>query len=1144
MVSCSPQMQAYFDRLKQEVSDAYAIAKQARAQGLDPERSVPIPLAENMAERVEGLISSVAPQIAGSGVTERIVELEREHGALSWKVALEIAKEVAQEKFCSFEDQREAMEVGIRTGFAYHTVGVVAAPLEGFVELKLKKRKDGKEYFCLLFSGPIRGAGGTASAVSLLIADYIRKKLGFSPYDPQDLEVKRTVTELYDYHERVTNLQYKPSEEEIAHIAEHLPIEVSGDPTEMLEASNYKDLPRVETNRIRGGMCLVLSMVALKAPKLWKQLGKWGRDFDLEQWDWLEEFLTIQKKAKAKNAVAATADDGAPKPKLSPDTTFIADLVSGRPILTHPLAYGGFRLRYGRGRTSGYSSVSIHPATMGALGDFIALGTQLKTERPGKAASCTTCDTIEGPTLVLDDGSVVQPRSYAEARDLYSRIVEITYLGDVLISYGDFFDRAHPLVPVGITEEEWAVRIEALDAASREALDEAIGAERMTSLLTDPHREIPTYEEARRVSQLSGVFLHPRYTPYWRGVNLEELSTLVRYVQAGELTAEAALRLDKTSEKRMLELIGVPHHVVHDTYIIVDPDYAQALHDAFEGADASAMEGATHLERINSISAIPFKDKAGTFIGARMGRPEKAKMRKMTGSPHCLFPVGDEGGRMRSFQAALSAGAVTADFPEYQLPDGTLSAYSTNMNTGEFLELTEKQHSRRSIRIEEYFKGALDRLGVVEFPDLVKGVRGTMNAKRIPEHVAKGILRATHDVYVNKDGTIRYDMTELPITHFKPKEIRTSVEKLRELGYELDALGEPLESDDQVCELKPQDIVLGAAPDSPDDGADEALFRISRFVDDELEKFYKLEPYYNFESKEDVVGVYAIGLAPHTSAGILGRVIGFSKTQSMLCHPLYHAAMRRDTDGDESCVILLMDGLLNFSREFLPDRRGSRTMDAPLVLTSILDPAEVDDMVHNLDLERRYPVELYDIAEEYGKPWDVEIDLLGKHLATPQQYEGMGYTHETGDINDGVTCSAYKLLPSMQEKLLGQMDIAEKVRAVDKNHVATLVIEKHLIRDIRGNLRKFSQQQFRCVGCNEKFRRPPLSTRCTKCGGKVIFTISEGSVVKYLELAKSLVEHYDLSPYLTQSIELLNYRIESVFGREKEKQTGLGSWFG
>ena len=131
----------------------------------------------------------------------------------------------------------------------------------------------------------------------------------------------------------------------------------------------------------------------------------------------------------------------------------------------------------------------------------------------------------------------------------------------------------------------------------------------------------------------------------------------------------------------------------------------------------------------------------------------------------------------------------------------------------------------------------------------------------------------------------------------------------------------------------------------------------------------------------------------------------------------------------------------------------------------------------------------------------------------------------------------------MQEKVAGQMDIAEKIRAVDQDDVARLVIERHFMRDIRGNLRKFSQQQFRCVDCNEKYRRVPLLGVCDKCYGKIIFTISEGSVVKYMEPALSLIEKYDLQPYLKQTLELTKDMIESVFLQDKDKQMGLGKWF-
>ena len=45
------------------------------------------------------------------------------------------------------------------------------------------------------------------------------------------------------------------------------------------------------------------------------------------------------------------------------------------------------------------------------------------------------------------------------------------------------------------------------------------------------------------------------------------------------------------------------------------------------------------------------------------------------------------------------------------------------------------------------------------------------NKDRIFEYLGKGILRSLHNIYVNKDGTVRYDMTEMAITHFKSKEI-------------------------------------------------------------------------------------------------------------------------------------------------------------------------------------------------------------------------------------------------------------------------------------------------------------------------------------------------------------------------------------
>ena len=131
----------------------------------------------------------------------------------------------------------------------------------------------------------------------------------------------------------------------------------------------------------------------------------------------------------------------------------------------------------------------------------------------------------------------------------------------------------------------------------------------------------------------------------------------------------------------------------------------------------------------------------------------------------------------------------------------------------------------------------------------------------------------------------------------------------------------------------------------------------------------------------------------------------------------------------------------------------------------------------------------------------------------------------------------------MQDKVDHQMALAEKLRAADTSDTARLIIERHFMRDMRGNLRKFSMQGFRCVECNEIMRRPPLSGVCSRCKGKIIFTIHEGGIKKYLESSLNLAEKYNLSNYLKQTLQITKANIDSIFGKELEKQETLENFF-
>ena len=153
----------YFKELEDKVHVAYSVAEEARRKGLDPKSSVEVPLATSLAGRVAGLVSTIYPQLNNPQLINRIIELENEYGSLDPAICLKIAEEIAKERFCKFESLLDGIDAGLRVAFGYLTLGVVAAPLEGYTHFKLKKTAQGKDYFSVYFSGPIGGAGRTAA---------------------------------------------------------------------------------------------------------------------------------------------------------------------------------------------------------------------------------------------------------------------------------------------------------------------------------------------------------------------------------------------------------------------------------------------------------------------------------------------------------------------------------------------------------------------------------------------------------------------------------------------------------------------------------------------------------------------------------------------------------------------------------------------------------------------------------------------------------------------------------------------------------------------------------------------------------------------------------------------------------------------
>ncbi|MFW6285859.1 MAG: hypothetical protein ACOC16_01675 [Nanoarchaeota archaeon] len=454
------KIEKYFKKIDEQTNFAYQAAKSSKLKGFDNSLCVEIGITKDISQRVETLVSILAPQVLDSSIAKRVIELEKKYGKLDWRIAFEIGYEVATEKFCKFKDKKEAMEIGIRIGFAYLTLGVVSAPIEGFINLDIKKRFDNQEYIAINYAGPIRAAGGTAGAVSVLLCDFIRNKMGYANYDPNIQELKRYFIEIKDYNDRCVKLQYMPTQKEIEFLIKNIGVEISGESTEKTEVSNYKDLDRVNTNRIRGGMCLIVAeCIIQKAPKIYKRINEWGSDFSMQKWLFLKDFLNLQKKIKSESNNSLNINTLEKFNKILPNYNILKDVIAGRPVFSFPMKKGGFRLRYGRNRVSGFASSSISSATYEILDNFIGVGTQLRIERPGKSTIITPCDTIEGPIVKLKNDDVVKLNKKDDAIKLKSEIKEILHLGDILLNYGDFYENNHILVPNGYCEEEWVLEL-------------------------------------------------------------------------------------------------------------------------------------------------------------------------------------------------------------------------------------------------------------------------------------------------------------------------------------------------------------------------------------------------------------------------------------------------------------------------------------------------------------------------------------------------------------------------------------------------------------------------------------------------------------------------------------------------------------
>lgn len=1124
-------LEPYYMDLLSQYENAHNVASTARSQGLDPKETVESKTVFDLADRVNQMLGLDQFE----GLVDRLRALLK--STTKERAALTISQEIALGRFGMLERDR-ALDYGVRAGLAVMTDGVTVAPIEGIYEVAIKQNADNSDYASISYAGPMRSAGGTEAGFSLVIADVTAKKLGLSNYHAETAEIDRFAEELRIYEREVGNFQYKVTDEDIRHAISNLPVEIDGVETNPIEVVVHRNLKRVSTDRLRGGALRVLNDGVIgRAHKLAKKLSS----LNITGWEWLLEI-----KGGTQQSTNETEQAGA----------HFEEIISGRAVLSMPARKGGFRLRYGRAMNTGLSTIGIHPAVTVLLGYPVVPGTQIKVDIPGKASTIAFVDSIEGPTVLLKDGSVRKVRTIQEAEFLRDNLERIIDLGDALVSYGDFLENNKNLSPSPYVHEWWTqeltVLLKSIPGIFDRLQDAGVSREAINGLVSQDGA-MPSLDVAVRVSRTTGVRLHPSFTPRFDKLTSAELEEL----RNSSEVRDHSVVVDVTSSRVMSTLRStLIEYTLNGSKAVVDGIWGRALSILMDlPRKHTSPPTSDPLEYVKSLSGISIGSQSTATVGIRIGRPEKAMVRKLKPPVHSLFPIGFSGGQSRDLLSAANEGPIEVEVTNIFCPEcqarrlapkcGVCGAATVHFltcprcgtNTNESACPNCRAKTVTYSKFDFDLKAKLESLKSTMPYDrkrIVKGVRGLTSASKTPEPLEKGIIRSRHNTYVYKDGTLRIDITNAPLTHFRPSDAGLEISVLRKLGYDTDKDGVPLTSNGQLLELKPQDIIVPAEVAGD-------LLNMAQFVDDELQTFYNLPPFYKAEKTTDLAGKIVIGLAPHTSVGVVGRVVGFSATQVCYANPCWHSAKRRDCDGDGDSVLLLLDALLNFSLEYVPHQIGGM-MDTPLLVQPIILPAEVDEQSHNFDVCPAYPLQFYEMtkASPPSSALENSIERIGSRLSNENQFFGYKFTHATNILAIKRSRAAYSTLRTLNEKIAKQVEVATKLEAVSAKEVVEAIIKTHLIRDLMGNAKKYASQSFKCKKCGATIRRPPLTWDCPRCHGEIKGTLTRASVEKYLPIAQRLAREYDVEPYLKSRLLMVQRELDQLFqGARKADQLEL-----
>ena len=529
----------------------------------------------------------------------------------------------------------------------------------------------------------------------------------------------------------------------------------------------------------------------------------------------------------------------------------------------------------------------------------------------------SVCDTVEGPIVELTDGTLTAVNEPARAARAPPRVRRLVDLGEILVAFGEFLENNRALVP-GAYSLAW--HLEELAAAG--ATDRA-GA--------------PTI--VRGGGRGRGRRTASRSTPVARCSGTTFTAGEIRRSRRGSRPRGAWSSGGSTSrttppERRSCSSgWGVPHGPRR-------PGLRLEREPTPSGRSWGPRPRRPRRDSlVRAVRARPDRRGPSRYVSRLAGctrsgpaRPRgsalaSAAPRRRTSADGartctCCFRSGPRAVRTRSVSEAARA---------RRCGDGIRVALGLRRVPGvpphDRLAPVPVRHPHRTRPASVvqqplpvapiWSRRGRPRLDLAKTP-VVKGVKGLTSPGKVPELIEKGILRApAPDLGLpGRDGPFR---PHRPAPHALPPGRDRTAGRACASPRLHDRLvrASRLSRREQLVELCPQDLMV-----VPQCGT--TFAQLAEFVDEELVAPLQPGTVLRGEPRDRPRRGASSSRSHRTRPG--GRragSIGFTDAEACFAHPVFHAAKRRNCDGDEDSVTLLLDALLNFSRSYLPESRGA-----------------------------------------------------------------------------------------------------------------------------------------------------------------------------------------------------------------------------